>query len=162
VLLQAGYEVVVLDNLSNSSAESLKRVQALGGKPLHFIEGDVRDPQVLRDIFARHKITAVVHFAGLKAVGESLEKPLDYFSVNVAGTITLCQAMQSAGVITLVFSSSCTVYGDPQYEPIPEHHPTGNTTNPYGLSEHMVEQVLQDLAASNSQGRSRCFGISTP
>ena len=151
VLLEAGYEVVVLDNLSNSSAESLTRVQALAGKPLHFIEGDVRDPQLLRDIFARHNITAVVHFAGLKAVGESVEKPLDYFSVNVAGTIALCQAMQTAGVFTLVFSSSCTVYGDPQYVPIPEHHPTGNTANPYGRSKHMVEQVLQDLAASNNQ-----------
>ena len=151
VLLEAGYEVVVLDNLSNSSAESLTRVQALAGKPLHFIEGDVRDPLVLRDIFARHNITAVVHFAGLKAVGESVEKPLYYFSVNVAGTIALCQAMQAAGVCTLVFSSSCTVYGEPQYVPIPEHHPTGNTANPYGRSKHMVEQVLQDLAASNSQ-----------
>ena len=151
VLLQAGYRVVVLDNLSNSSAESLKRVQALAGKPLRFIEGDVRDPQLLCDIFTRHNITAVVHFAGLKAVGESVEKPIDYFSVNVAGTIALCQAMQAAGVFTLVFSSSCTVYGDPQNLPIPEHHPTGNTTNPYGRSKHMVEQVLQDLAASNNQ-----------
>jgi UDP-glucose 4-epimerase len=150
-LLQAGYEVVVLDNLCNSSPESLKRVQALAGKPLHFIEGDVRDPQVLRDIFARHNISAVMHFAGLKAVGESVEKPLEYFSVNVAGTIALCQAMQDAKVFTLVFSSSCTVYGDPQYVPIPEHHPTGNTANPYGRSKHMVEQLLQDLAASNKQ-----------
>jgi len=149
--LQAGYEVVVLDNLCNSSPESLKRVQALAGKPLLFIEGDVRDPQVLRNIFARHSITAVMHFAGLKAVGESVEKPLDYFSVNVAGTIALCQAMQNAEVFTLVFSSSCTVYGDPQYVPIPEYHPTGNTANPYGRSKHMVEQVLQDLAASNNQ-----------
>jgi UDP-glucose 4-epimerase len=148
-LLQAGYEVVVLDNLCNSSPESLKRVQALAAKPLHFIEGDVRDPQVLRTIFTRHSITAVMHFAGLKAVGESVEKPLEYFSVNVAGTIALCQAMQAAEVFTLVFSSSCTVYGDPQYVPIPEHHPTGNTANPYGRSKHMVEQVLQDLAASN-------------
>ena len=151
VLLQAGYQVVVLDNLSNSSAESLKRVQALAGKSLHFIEGDVRDPQMLHCIFARYKITAVVHFAGLKAVGESVEKPLHYFSVNVAGTIALCQAMQAAGVFTLVFSSSCTVYGEPQYVPIPERHPTGNTANPYGRSKHMVEQVLQDLAASNNQ-----------
>jgi UDP-glucose 4-epimerase len=152
-LLQAGYEVVVLDNLCNSSPKSLKRVQALAGKPLHFIEGDVRDPQVLHDVFASHNITAVMHFAGLKAVGESAEKPLDYFSVNVAGTIALCDAMRAAQVFTLVFSSSCTVYGDPQYVPIPEHHPTGNTVNPYGRSKHMVEQVLQDLVASNTQWR---------
>jgi UDP-glucose 4-epimerase len=141
----------VLDNLCNSSPESLKRVQSLAGKPLHFIEGDVRDPQVLRNIFARHNITAVMQFAGLKAVGESVEKPLDYFSVNVAGTIALCYAMQAAKLFTLVFSSSCTVYGDPQYVSIPEHHPTGNTANPYSRSKHIVEQVLQDLTASNNQ-----------
>ena len=150
-LLQAGFGVVVLDNLCNSSPESLRRVQILAGEPLHFIEGDVRDQRVLRDIFARYRITAVMHFAGLKALGESVEKPLEYFSVNVAGTISLCQAMQAANALTLVFSSSATVYGDPQYVPIPEHHPTGNTSNPYGRSKYMVEKLLQDLAASNNQ-----------
>jgi UDP-glucose 4-epimerase len=126
-------------------------VLALAEKPLHFIRGDVRDPQVLIDVFARHNISAVMHFAGLKAVGESVEKPLEYFSFNVADTITRCQAMQAAQVFSLAFSSSCTVYGDPQYVPIPEHHPTGNTANPYGRSKHMVEQILQVLAASNDQ-----------
>jgi UDP-glucose 4-epimerase len=105
--LQAGYQVVVLDKLYNSSPGSLRRVQALAGKPLNFIEGDVRNPQVLRDFFSRHKISAVARFARLKAVGEGTERPLDYFSVNVAG------------IITLVFRSSCTVCGDPQYAPIP-------------------------------------------
>jgi UDP-glucose 4-epimerase len=148
-LLQAGFEVVVLDNLWNSSPESLKRVQALTAETLTFIEGDVRDLQVLKNVFTNHEFSAVMHFAGLKAVGESTENPLEYFSVNLAGTIALCQAMQAAGVFTLVFSSSCTVYGDPQYVPIPEHHPTGNTANPYGRSKHMVEQVLRDLTQSN-------------
>ncbi len=149
VLLQAGYEVVVLDNLCNSSAESLIRVQALAAKPLTFVEGDVRDPQALKNMFASHEFWAVVHFAGLKAVSESTENPLEYFSVNVAGTIALCQAMQAAGVFTLVFSSSCTVYGDPLYTPIREDHPTGNTANPYGRSKHMAEQALQDLTLSH-------------
>jgi len=150
VLLQAGYEVVALDNLCNSSPESLRRVQALAGKSLWFIEGDVRNSQALRDIFASHDIFAVIHFAGLKAVGESVEKPLDYFSVNVAGTIALCQAMQAAGIFTLLFSSSCTVYGDPMYVPICEDHPTGKTTNPYGRSKYLAEQMLQELANYNS------------
>jgi UDP-glucose 4-epimerase len=149
VLLQAGQDVVVLDNLSNSSPESLRRVQALAGKSLVFVQGDIRDTHVLQEIFASHRISAVVHFAGLKAVGESVEKPLHYYSNNVAGTIALCQAMQQAGVFTLVFSSSCTVYGDPLRVPISEDHPTGNTTNPYGRSKHMVEKVLQDLGAAD-------------
>jgi UDP-glucose 4-epimerase len=104
----------------------------------------------LKKIFASHEFGAVMHFAGLKAVGESTEKPLEYFSVNVSGTIALCQAMQAAEVFTLVFSSSCTVYGDPLYVPIREGHPTGNTANPYGLSKHIVEQVLRELSASNN------------
>ena len=151
VLLQAGHEVVVLDNLSNSSAESLRRVQALAGKPLVFVQGDICDTHTLQEMFASHHISAVVHFAGLKAVGESVEKPLHYYSNNVSGTIALCKVMQQAGVFTLVFSSSCTVYGDPLRVPISEDHPTGNTTNPYGRSKYIVEKVLQDLGAADPQ-----------
>ena len=150
-LMQVGLDVVVLDNLSNSSAESLRRVQVLSGKPLVFMQGDIRDTHVLQEIFASHRISAVVHFAGLKAVGESVEKPLDYYSNNVGGTIALCEAMQQAGVFTLVFSSSCTIYGSPLQVPISENHPTGNTANPYGRSKHVVEKLLQDISAANPQ-----------
>lgn len=149
VLLQAGYDLVVVDNLCNSSSESLRRVEGLAGKPLLFIEEDVRDFQALKKIFADHEFSAVIHFAGLKAVGESVERPLEYYSVNLAGTLALCQAMETAGVFTLVFSSSCTVYGDPIYVPICEDHPTGNTTNPYGSSKYLSEKLLQDLAEAN-------------
>jgi UDP-glucose 4-epimerase len=152
-LLQAGYEVLVLDNLCNSSAESLRRVQDLGCRPLLFVQGDVRDPQILNNIFASHRISAVMHFAGLKAVRESVEKPLDYYSTNVGGTVALCQAMQNAEVFTLVFSSSATVYGDPACLPVTENHPVGNTTNPYGRSKCMVEQVLQDSSSASPQWR---------
>src|SRR5690554_3800461 len=111
-LLNAGHQVVVLDNLVNSSAESLRRVEAITGKSLTFVEGDIRDEACLRELFANHNIDAVIHFAGLKAVGESVHKPLEYYDVNVNGTIALCRAMQEAGVFKLIFSSSATVYGE--------------------------------------------------
>jgi len=147
-LLEAGYQVVVLDNLCNSSAESLRRVASISGKTPTFIEGDIRNRALLDDLFASHPISAVLHFAGLKAVGESVAKPLAYYETNVAGSVTLCQAMALAGVYKLVFSSSATVYGEPTQMPIREDFPTGIPTNPYGRSKLMVEEVLKDLAKS--------------
>ena len=150
-LLEAGHEVVVLDNLCNSSAESLSRIERICGKAPVFIQGDIRDRVLLDDLFAAHQIGAVLHFAGLKAVGESVQQPLDYYENNVAGSVTLCQAMAAAGVFKLVFSSSATVYGEPTQMPIREDFPTGVPTNPYGRSKLMVEELLRDLAASDSR-----------
>lgn len=147
-LLEAGYEVVVLDNLHNGSSTCLDRVARLAGKPATFIKGDIRDRALLDELFASHAISAVLHFAGLKAVGESVREPLRYYENNVAGTVTLCQAMANAGVFRLVFSSSATVYGEPSQMPISEAFPTGVPTNPYGRSKLMVEELLKDLAAS--------------
>ncbi|MDN6315773.1 MAG: UDP-glucose 4-epimerase GalE, partial [Halomonas sp.] len=151
VLLQAGHDVVVLDNLANASEESLRRVTELAGKAPVFIEGDIRDRRCLDALFAEHAISDVLHFAGLKAVGESVAEPLRYYENNVAGTLTLCQAMAAAGVFRLVFSSSATVYGDGHPMPIHEQLPTGRPTNPYGTSKLMVENVLQDLARADKR-----------
>lgn len=148
-LLEAGYEVVVLDNLYNSSQEALYRVAEICGRQPLFIEGDIRDHTLLDALFAQHSINAVLHFAGLKAVGESVRKPLDYYATNVAGTLALCQAMARAGVFHLVFSSSATVYGEPARMPIREDFPTGTPTNPYGRSKLMVEEMLRDLAVAD-------------
>ena len=147
-LLEAGYNVVVLDNLSNSSEESLHRVGILCGKAPEFIRGDINDRALLDELFASHKISAVLHFAGLKSVGESVYEPLKYYENNVCGSITLLQAMKHAGVLNLVFSSSATVYGEPTKMPIQEDFPTGAPTNPYGRSKLMIEELLQDLAKS--------------
>ncbi|WP_077044433.1 UDP-glucose 4-epimerase GalE [Pseudomonas sp. KK4] len=144
-LLEAGYEVVVLDNLCNSSDASLHAVEAICGKSALMIHGDVCDRALLDRVFQQHAIDAVLHFAGLKAVGESVRKPLEYYETNVSGSITLCQAMAAAGVFRLVFSSSATVYGEPQQMPIREDFPTGSPTNPYGQSKLIVENVLRDL-----------------
>jgi UDP-glucose 4-epimerase len=152
-LLKGGFDVVVLDNLCNSSAESLQRVTQLAGRAPVFEEGDIRDRELLDRLLAKYPVQSVLHFAGLKAVGESVAQPLHYFSNNVGGTVTLCQAMAAAGVFTLVFSSSATVYGDPATLPIPECHQAGKTTNPYGRSKFIVEQVLGDLAASDPRWR---------
>ena len=149
VLLQAGFDVVVIDNLCNSSRESLGRVQQITGKPLTFLKGDIRDRAFLQQVFAQHVIDAVMHFAGLKAVGESVQKPLEYYSTNVYGTTALCEAMAAANVFTMIFSSSCTVYGEPKQIPVTENQPTGQPTNPYGRSKLMAEQVLMDLYASD-------------
>lgn len=149
-LLEAGYEVVVLDNLCNASRESLRRVERLTGRELVFVEGDVRDRVRLDALFAEWDITAVIHFAGLKAVGESVQQPLPYFENNVAGTLTLCQAMQSAGVRRLVFSSSATVYGAEAPVPYREDFPRGRASSPYGASKAMVEQILEDLCRAES------------
>ena len=144
-LLESGHTVSVLDNLRNSTPEALYRVARITGREPHFVQGDVRDRSLLDDVLARGRFDAVMHFAGLKAVGESVAQPLRYFENNVGGTITLCRAMQQAGVFRLVFSSSATVYGDPLSVPIPESAPTGEPTNPYGRSKLMVEQVLRAL-----------------
>lgn len=148
-LLEAGYEVLAYDNLSNSCAESLRRVEQISGKRIEFVEGDIRDRARLDALFAEHRVAAVLHFAGLKAVGESVRMPLEYYQNNVAGSLTLFQAMAHAGVFRLVFSSSATVYGEPEQMPIREDFPTGIPTNPYGRSKLMVENLLRDLAASD-------------
>lgn len=143
-LLNAGYQVLSFDNFSNSSDEALKRVQQLTGKPVVSIEGDIRDEAALRQLFSNYTISAVVHFAGLKAVGESTQIPLHYYDNNVAGTVTLCRIMREFGVKKLVFSSSATVYGDAKQVPIPETAPR-SATNPYGQSKLMIEHILEDL-----------------
>ncbi|WP_084644051.1 UDP-glucose 4-epimerase GalE [Ferrimonas futtsuensis] len=150
-LLQCGKSVVVVDNLSNSCAESLARVEKITGKSLIFVEGDVRDQALLRKIFSQYSIKSVMHFAGLKAVGESVTQPLRYYDNNVVGTMKLCEVMAEFGIFDFVFSSSATVYGDPDSLPIREDFPVGRTTNPYGTSKYMVERVLQDLYLSDNR-----------
>ncbi|TLF45915.1 UDP-glucose 4-epimerase GalE [Halomonas urmiana] len=150
-LLQEGYDVVVLDNLVNGAREALYRVEAITGKAVRFIEGDVRDRALLDGVFAEHAIEAVIHFAGLKAVGESVEQPLAYYDTNVHGSIVLCQAMAAAGVYRLVFSSSATVYGPDAPVPYVETMPRGRTSNPYGSSKAMVEQALTDLCRADAR-----------
>ena len=150
-LLNAGHEVVVLDNLSNSSEESLTRVQALTAKALDFIKGDILDPQILDHIFQRHQIDAVIHFAGLKAVGESQQEPLKYFENNISGSISLVKAMERAQVFKLVFSSSATVYDEANVSPLNEDMPTGMPTNNYGYTKLIVEQLLQKLSIADTR-----------
>ena len=150
-LLNAGHEVVVLDNLSNSSKESLNRVQALASKSLDFIQGDILDQNILNQIFSTYQIDAVIHFAGLKAVGESQQIPLTYFENNISGSISLVQAMQRAGVFRLVFSSSATVYDEANISPLNEDMPTGMPSNNYGYTKLIVEQLLQKLSASDDR-----------
>lgn len=149
-LLESGYRVVVLDNFSNSSREAVRRVEDIARHAVILIEGDINDAVLLDQLFQDHAIDAVIHFAGLKAVGESVAQPLRYYHNNVSGTVVLCQAMQRAGVRNMVFSSSATVYGDPASLPIREDFPT-SATNPYGRSKLMIEEMLGDLhVADNS------------
>jgi len=143
-LIKAGYKVVVVDNLSNSSSESLKRVGQLSNSSIPFFQADVRDKEALSQIFQQHSIDGVIHFAGLKSVGESVEKPIEYYDVNVGGTFVLAEVMQKFGCKTFVFSSSATVYGDPHLVPIKESFPV-SATNPYGRSKLMIEEFLQDV-----------------
>lgn len=150
-LLNAGEKVVVLDNLCNSSPKSLERVKQITGKEAIFYQGDILDRALLQKIFAENRIRSVIHFAGLKAVGESVQKPAEYYMNNVAGTIVLIQEMKKAGVWNFVFSSSATVYGDPKVVPITEDCEVGGTTNPYGTSKYMVEQILRDVAKAEPQ-----------
>lgn len=150
-LLNANYDVVVLDNLCNASPISLQRVEQITGKSVQFYQGDVLDRSLLQQIFQQHKINAVIHFAGLKAVGESVQKPIEYYMNNVTGSLVLVDEMRKAGVWNLVFSSSATVYGDPEIVPITENCKVGGTTNPYGTSKLMVEQILTDTAKAIPQ-----------
>ncbi len=149
-LLQVGQQVIIVDNLCNAHPEVLERIERITGKRPLFYQADVRDRDALADIFAKHAIKAVVHFAGLKAVGESSRIPLSYYQNNIAATLTLCEVMQAAGVFRLVFSSSATVYGDPQAVPIREDFPL-SATNPYGRSKLMVEEILRDLARADAR-----------
>lgn len=144
-LLEAGYDVVVVDNLVNSSRESLNRVMELTGKKLRFYEVNLLDRKKLEQIFQKEEIDAVIHFAGLKAVGESVYKPLEYYHNNITGTLILCDCMRKHGVKNIVFSSSATVYGNPAFVPITEDCPKGEVTNPYGRTKAMLEQILTDL-----------------
>lgn len=150
LLLEAGHQVVVLDNLSNSSRESLNRVERLAGKAVAFVEGDIRDANCLDTLFSDYDIAAVIHFAGLKAVGESVAMPLSYYDCNVTGSLRLLEAMERAGVRTMVFSSSATVYGDPATVPIRENFPL-SSTNPYGATKLHIEDMLRDLYRSNEK-----------
>jgi UDP-glucose 4-epimerase len=147
-LLAAGHQVVVLDDLSNASADVIGRIEQISGQAVTFVEADLRDRTVLRQVFAEHTIDAVIHFAGLKAVGESVEQPLRYYDVNVYSSIVLCEEMATAGVKRLIFSSSATVYGDPDTVPIDESFPL-RATNPYGRSKLMIEDILRDLVRSD-------------
>lgn len=150
-LLNAGYEVVILDNFYNSSPEVLDRIKELTGKDFTFCECDIRDRKGLDKVFAENKIDAVIHFAGLKAVGESVVKPLEYYENNIGGTVTLCEAMRDAGCKKIVFSSSATVYGMNNPSPLKETMKIGGTTNPYGTTKYMIELILQDLYTSDNE-----------
>jgi len=151
--LNAGHDLVVVDNLSNSKFEALARVQRITGRALTFYQLDVRDKQALREVFALYDVEAVIHFAGLKAVGESVQHPLRYYDHNVGGAVALCEVMTEFSVNSLVFSSSATVYGEPDVMPISEDFPVGGTTNPYGASKLMIENILHDLQASDPAWR---------
>ena len=161
VLSQAGHEVVLLDNFSNSKQSVLGRLETILGHALPFVQADVRDTAKVTQALQTHGIQAVVHFAGLKAVGESVAQPLNYFANNVQGTLSLLQAMQAAQVHQLVFSSSATVYGEPQYLPLDEQHPT-SATNPYGRTKLHIEEMLHDLSASNPAWRIACLRYFNP
>ncbi len=150
-LLEQGHEVVVVDNLCNSSRVSLERVEAITGKTVTFYEADLLDRAALDKIFDNEKIDAVIHFAGLKAVGESVAKPLEYYHNNITGTLILCDVMREHKVKNIIFSSSATVYGDPAFVPITEECPKGEITNPYGQTKGMLEQILTDLHTADPE-----------
>ena len=161
VLSQAGHEAVLLDNFCNSRKSVLERLQKILGKALPCVEGDVRDTALVTKTLQDYKIDAVIHFAGLKAIGESVEKPIEYYANNVQGTISLLEAMKFTNVKTLVFSSSATVYGDPKYLPIDENHPTG-ATNAYGRSKLHIEEILKDVANSDPDWKIICLRYFNP
>lgn len=160
-LIAAGYEVVVYDNLSNSNLEALKRTEQITGRSIPFIEGDVLDKKLLNQVFDEHDFFGVIHFAGLKAVNESVQKPLKYYKNNISGTIELLEVMQAYNVKNFVFSSSATVYGDPETLPIPETAPR-SCTNPYGQSKLTVEYILQDLVKADSSWNIACLRYFNP
>ena len=150
-LLKEGYEVVIYDNLCNSSRESIRRVEELTGKTIRFYEGDVLDAASLEKLFAAEEVEAVIHCAALKAVGESVQKPLEYYQNNITGTLTLLGVMEKMGVKNIVFSSSATVYGSPEVMPITEDCPKGQCTNPYGWTKSMMEQIMTDLQKAHPE-----------
>lgn len=150
-LLNEGYEVVVMDNLYNSSEKALDRVEQITGKKVTFYNADLLDRAAIKNIFENEKIDAVIHFAGLKAVGESVRKPIEYYTNNIAGTLVLVDEMRNHGVKNIIFSSSATVYGDPAQIPITEECPKGTPTNPYGWTKSMLEQVLTDIHTSDPE-----------
>ena len=150
-LLNAGYEIVVVDNFYNSKKESLNRIAELSGKQFAFYECDIRDAEGMDKIFKNEKIDAVIHFAGLKAVGESCQKPVEYYDNNIGGTLTLCDVMRKNGCKKIVFSSSATVYGSNNISPLKETMQTGGTTNPYGTTKYMIEIILSDLFKSDEE-----------
>ena len=161
LLANAGHQVYIYDNLCNSNASTLERIQSITSKEIGFTNGDVRDTEKLTQVLREQKIEAVIHLAGLKAVGESSQKPIEYYANNVQGSISLIQAMQSAGINTLVFSSSATVYGDPTYLPYDEDHPT-KPTNPYGRNKLQIEDILRDLSASDKEWKIGCLRYFNP
>ena len=150
-LQNAGYEVVVIDNLSNSSDKSLERVEAITGKKVPFYKVDILDREGLNKVFEKEKIDSCIHFAGLKAVGESVQKPWEYYENNIAGTLTLVDVMRQHGVKNMIFSSSATIYGDPAQIPITEKCPKGQCTNPYGWTKSMLEQILADIQKADNE-----------
>ncbi|MBE7037177.1 MAG: UDP-glucose 4-epimerase GalE, partial [Ruminococcaceae bacterium] len=150
-LIEAGHEPIVIDNLCNSCEESLHRVKMITGYDVPFYKGDVRDEGLLHHIFAQHDIDCVIHFAGLKAVGESVAKPLEYYENNLCSTMTLCRVMSQCGVKKIVFSSSATVYSGDNEMPLRETSKTGNCTNPYGWTKYMCEQILRDLTVTDPE-----------
>ena len=152
-LLNAGYDVVVVDNLYNASKKALDRVEQITGKKVTFYEADILDRDALNAIFDKEQIDSVIHFAGYKAVGESVRKPIEYYYNNITGTLILCDVMRNHGVKNIVFSSSATVYGDPAFIPITEECPKGKITNPYGQTKGMLEQVLTDIFVSDPEWR---------
>ena len=150
-LQNAGYDVVVVDNLSNSSEKSLQRVEKITGKPVTFYKADILDRDALETVFEKESIDCCIHFAGLKAVGESVAKPMEYYENNISGTLNLCKAMRENGCKNIIFSSSATVYGEPAFIPITEKCPKGVCTNPYGWTKHMLEQILTDIHTSDPE-----------
>ncbi len=161
-LIEAGHEVVICDNLCNSSTESLDAIKTITGTRPRFYESDIRDKAAMRSILAENGIEAVIHFAGLKAVGESCAKPLAYYDNNISGTVTLLEAMQETGCRTLIFSSSSTVYGTPQKLPLTEEHPVGGVTNPYGRTKLMIERILADVCAADQNFSAVCLRYFNP
>lgn len=161
-LIEAGHEVVICDNLCNSSTKSLDAIKTITGTRPRFYESDIRDKAAMRSILAENGIEAVIHFAGLKAVGESCAKPLAYYDNNISGTVTLLEAMQETGCRTLIFSSSSTVYGTPQKLPLTEEHPVGGVTNPYGRTKLMIERILADVCAADKNFSAVCLRYFNP
>jgi UDP-glucose 4-epimerase len=161
VLIEAGHKVILLDNLSNSHRDVVDRLENITQQKISFVEGDVRDTPLISKVIQDYQVDAVIHFAGLKAVSESVAEPLKYFDNNVGGTISLLEAIRASDVKTIVFSSSATVYGEPQYLPIDEGHPT-DANNPYGKTKLHIEQMLYDLASSDSSWRVMCLRYFNP